>query len=160
MLLRRDLVHEGANEPALADAGLAGQHDDIAVSSPCLDPALAKHGEFLRPIDKSAGVSRTWTSAARLVRLGLDAIDAQFLRDALEPPWPETDAAEMRRHQLERRAAYQDRVRRGELFQPRRDVWRLADDAVPFARLTSAELADDDQAGMNPDMGPQRRLDG
>src|SRR5262249_41374641 len=54
-----------------------------------------------------------------------------------------------------------DHVRLGNLLQPRREIWRLANDAVLLRLPPADEIADDDQPGRNSDTGLQgsARLD-
>ena len=55
---------------------------------------------------------------------------------------------------------YQDGIGRGELFDACRDVGRFANDAVMLDHRPRADVADDDQTGMNADMALQWRHHG
>ena len=54
-----------------------------------------------------------------------------------------------------RAVANDDHVRLGNLLQPRREVRRLANDAVLLRLPRAEEIAADDQPGRNSDTGPQ-----
>jgi hypothetical protein len=42
---------QGFGDPRLADPGLAGDQDELAVATPCLFPAIQQQADLLSPAD-------------------------------------------------------------------------------------------------------------
>ncbi len=79
-----------------------------------------------------------------MLDLGSHMVDIDDFRDAFDRLRRKLGAMKMPCHEVMGRGADQYGIGLGKLFQPRGDVRRFADDAVPLARRPRAEFADDD----------------
>ena len=148
----RDLLGEPGRKPRLADARLARDQHDLALAAPGAALARDEIGALGLAPDEAGepgGMRRLEAALARrhaerresLDRLGeaLDRVPAQLLQ-----PEPVADQAPGRRRD-------NDAARLGEALQPRGEIGRVADDRLLLRRPLPDDVADDDEAGRDPD---------
>ena len=82
----------------------------------------------------------------------------KWLGEALEPLGTEVVELEQAADQAPRRRADHDRAGRGQRLEPRREVRHFADHDLLLRRAGADQLADDDEAGRDPDPGGERAV--
>jgi hypothetical protein len=145
------------NEPRLADPGLPAQQHHLALAGQGVGPARQQQVELLVAADqrRQAAHGGGLKAAARLAGLA-GAVHRDRLVDAFHDLCPELLEHEQAFDQPARAVADQHGAGLGQLLQAGGDVGGLADDCHLVAKLASADVAGDHEAGV--DAHPDRDL--
>ena len=157
MLLALDRVEHGADQPRLADPGLADQQHRLALDAPRLPPALQQERQLLVAADHGRRAARpAGLEAAVGGALARDPERRHVVDEALEAGRAERAQPE---HLAEQPAgAVRDHhgAGLGRLLQPGGQVRRLADHHLLPGGALADQVADDHEPGRDPDPRRER----
>ncbi len=159
MGLARRLLDERRSQPRLADAGLAGQQNDLALA--CFRPLPAPHqkAHFFVAADQGgqAACAKRFEPAP-LRSLVQHAIGAHRPRDAFELERPEKLDLEQLAEQISGALRDHDAVGSRGHLQPGGQVRRVADSDALLRLSRPNDIADDDDSRRDPNPHMQRLL--
>ncbi len=152
MRARRQTGDERADQPRFADAGFAGEEHRPPSAEPRLCPALAESRELRLAIDQRRGVRADVERDGGTDRLL--ALDPQHLDGLVDPGQPVPAQRARHEHAVQqavRGFADHDRIRPSECLQAGGNIGSPADRPQLVAAAVEADLAGDDEAGMDTD---------
>ena len=153
-----DLLCKRRQQARLADAGLAAEQHDLALSRCCAMPPFEQEGELCLPADQRRQHRRAaLRNGSRRPSRRRCASTAPERRSPLSSRSPRSVAVEQARDQPLRNLGDNHRARLGERLQPRCKVGRVADDRFLLRRTFADQVADDDQSRGDADTRGKRR---
>ena len=154
-------LDQSFGDPRLADPGLAGEQDHLPFAGLGLPPALDQQGQFLIAADDRRHAARLPGGEAALERALAehDEGGGRFL-DPLERLRAERAQHEQVAEQPAGRFGDHDRAGLGHALEAGGKVRRIADHRLLLGSTFADQVADDHEAGRDPDPGRQRLAGG
>ncbi len=152
----RQAIAKSADEPRLADPGVAGDENQLPLAAGGAGPTREQVIDLLPPSDQW-GQSRHVEAVADTGD-AIDAVHVNRLVDALERMTPEIGRDEESGDVRQGLVACDDRTRGGDRLEAGGDVQRGAERG-PFAPRPTADFRDDDGAGVDADAGTRPRTE-
>jgi len=137
-------------EPALAEAGVAGDHHHLPAPFPRVLEALAQRRQLARPADERREAALGGDVQARALAARPEHLEGARGGAALGGELPEIQRLEVALDGRVRCLADHHAARPGRLLHARGEVRRVADRGVVHAQVV-ADLADDHRTGVETD---------
>ncbi len=155
--LGRHRLHHGFRDPRLADAGLAGEQDELPLAAPGLPPPLDQECQLLvAPDDRRHPARLPGGEAALEGALADDGESRCRLGDSLEALRPQRPQHEQIPQEPSGRRSHDDLTGIGHALQPCGQIGRVADHRSLLGGPVADQIAHDHEPGRDADAAGER----